>query len=203
MDEANAPPLCGASFASLPHALALAVFVRLPVDVRARCKLVHRGWCATLADVSAWTRLDLSPSSGVAVGMTDDVLRGASGLARGGLMALEVSGAAFLTHDALLAVAAANAGALTELRVHEEVAGLARLTCHNAETLLRAAPLLRSLDADVAVNATEALRMLRNEAPFGPLRVRRLEVEFGEEEEAGTVAEVTAAFAAAAAPAAP
>jgi hypothetical protein len=32
-----------ASFASLPHALALNVFARLPVDERARCAAVCRG----------------------------------------------------------------------------------------------------------------------------------------------------------------
>jgi hypothetical protein len=184
------------SFASLPPALLLAVFARLPADARARCSAVCRGWRDTLMDVSLWTRLDLSPSSGVAARVTDDVLRGASGLARGGLTVLDLSGVAdAMTHDTLLAVAVANAGALTELHLHKDGAGLFLLTCPNIEGLLRAAPLLRTLDADVNVTATEALRMLRNEAPFGPLRVRRLDVECSGEE-AGTVAEVTAAIAA-------
>jgi hypothetical protein len=176
--------------------LVLAVFARLPVDARARCKLVCRGWRNTLTDVSAWMRLDLSPSSGVAVRVTDAVLSGASGLARGALTVLDLSGVAAVTHDALLAVADANAGALTELRVHKEGAGLALLSCRDTEALLRAAPLLRTLDADGRVTATEALRMLRNEALFGPLRVRRLEVYFLRGEEAVTFAEATAAIAA-------
>jgi hypothetical protein len=72
--EAAAP---GASFSSLPHALAVLVFARLPVDARARCAAVCRGWAATLADVSLWTRLDLSDSSGVTCTVNDAALHGA------------------------------------------------------------------------------------------------------------------------------
>jgi hypothetical protein len=174
--------------------LVLAVFARLPVDARARCKLVCRGWRDTLMDVSLWTRLDLSPSSGVRVAVKDAVLSGASGLARGGLTALDASDCFNVTHDALLAVVAANAGALTELHLHTEGSRPALLTYPNAEALLRKAPLLRVLDADVRTADTEAPRMLRNEALFGPLRVRYLVVKFSEEE-AGIGAEVTAAIA--------
>ncbi len=177
-------------------ALVLAVFARLPADARARCKLVCRCWRDTLVDVSLWTRLDLSLSSGVTCTVNDATLRGASGLARGALTALDVSFREHVTHDELLAVATANAGAITELRVQDwGEQGCAPLTCPNTEELLLAAPLLHVVDADVSATAAEALHMLRNEAPFGPLRVHHLEADF-READAGFTAEVTAAIAA-------
>jgi hypothetical protein len=189
-----------ASFASLPRALQHAIWRRVPVDARARAKLVSTGWCDELADVSLWTRLDLSLASGVRVRVTDAVLRGASGLARGGLTALDVSLCEHVTRDALLAVATSNARALTELRVEkDEFAGRLQLLSYaNAEALLLAAPLLRVLETDVEVTATEALRMLHHEAPFAPLRVRHLDVSFELADilEPGIVAEVAAAIVA-------
>jgi hypothetical protein len=116
-EEAQAPE---ASFESLPRALQHAILRRVPVDARARCACLNSCWRVELVDVSLWTRLDLSRSSGVRVRVTDDMLRGASGLARGGLTALDVSGcAAVMTHETLLAVVAANSGALTELCMYE------------------------------------------------------------------------------------
>jgi hypothetical protein len=192
-EEAQAPD---ASFETLPRALQHAILRRVPVDARARCACLNSGWRDELAEVSLWTRLDLSRTSGVRVRVTDAVLRGASGLARGGLAALDVTGCEHVTHDELLPVVTSNARALAELRVQDwrvqRVA--ARLTCPNAEALLHAAPLLRVLEADMSVTATEAPRMLRNEAPFGPLHVRRLEADFGGED--GDIVEVTAAIAA-------
>jgi hypothetical protein len=168
-ERANGP------LARLPHSLMLDVCARLPVDERARCKLVCRGWCDTLTDVSLWTRLDLSPSSGVRVRVTDAVLRGASGLARGALTALDVSGCS-VTRDALLAVATANAGSLTELRVCN--GAFRELSYDTTQALLlRSAPRLRVLDADVSCTAgAQARALLRNEPPFEPLRVSRLAV---------------------------
>jgi hypothetical protein len=142
------------------------------VDLRARAKLVSRGWNSVLSEVSLWTRLDLSRCSGVRVRVTDAVLRGAAGLARGGLTALDVSGCWHVTHEALLAVVAVNGGALTELRVCH---GAGRELPHNVEALSRAAPLLRVLDVNVAEFAGEQLlSLLRKDAPFGPLRMHRL-----------------------------
>jgi hypothetical protein len=193
---ADAPACARASFASLPRVLQHAILRRVPVDARARCACLNSGWRDELADVSLWTRLDLSLASGVTCTVNDAALRGASGLARGALTALDVSFREHVTHDELLAVATSNAGALTELRVQDwGEQGCALLTCPNTEELLLAAPLLRAFDADVDATATEALRMLRNEAPFGPLRVRHLEADF-READVGIIAEVTAAIAA-------
>jgi hypothetical protein len=193
---ADAPACARASFVSLLRVLQHAILRRVPADARARCACVHTGWRAAVEDVSLWTRLDLSLASGVTCTVDDAALRGASGLARGTLTALDVSFREHVTHDELLAVVTSNAGALTELRVQDwGEQGCAPLTCPNTEELLLAAPLLRAFDADVNVSATEALHMLRNEAPFGPLRVRHLEADF-REAEAGDIAEVTAAIAA-------
>jgi hypothetical protein len=75
----------------LPHAVVLDIFARLPADVRARCALVCRGWRAVTSEPSLWTRLNLSPSSGVSVAVTDAVLRGAAARAHDGLVWLDVS----------------------------------------------------------------------------------------------------------------
>jgi hypothetical protein len=53
------------ALAPLPHGVVLDIFARLPVNLRARCKLVCRGWSSVLTEVSLWTRLNLSPASGV------------------------------------------------------------------------------------------------------------------------------------------
>jgi hypothetical protein len=50
-------------------------------------------------------------------------------------------------------------------------------TVPDLQALLHAAPQLRTLEADVfCINAAEAHRVLRNEPPFGPLRVRGLNI---------------------------
>jgi hypothetical protein len=160
----------------LPPALVLRVFALLPVDACARAACVSRTWRrAPLAAALARTRLDLSASSGVTCTIDNAALLGASGLARGGLTALLVSRCLHGTEEALLAVVQANAASLTELRACE--LGDVALSYDTTEALLRAAPLLRVLHADVHCNADEqALSMLRNEAPFGPLRVHELHV---------------------------
>jgi hypothetical protein len=108
-----------ASFVSaLPHALSLRVFALLPVDARARCAAVRRAWRAALDDPAAWSRLELSFDSGVRqTRLTDKTLLAAGARAAGRLSFLDVRGAHKLSHAALGAVLAANAGALAELRL--------------------------------------------------------------------------------------
>ncbi len=196
--EAAAP---GASFVSvLPHALSLNIFARLPVDTRVRCMAVCPAWCATVADPSLWTRLDLSASSGVRVRVTDDVLRFASGLARGSLTALDVSGCAGIWREALLDVVTANAGALRELSVFG-VQTEAWQAFHGTdepilELLLRAAPNLSSLQTgELLCGSTEAQPILRNEPPYGPLRARSVCVAFQVTVDQAPVHEVMAGVA--------
>ncbi len=175
--EAAAAP-AGDPFAALPHALALALFALLPVDQRMRCAEVCRGWRAMLSDVSLWLRLDFSPAGGVARdAVTDALVRAAAARAAGGLQALDTSQCGHTTQEAVCAVAADNAGALVELRMatpHDDEDWRAA-NIEQFKALLRAAPLLRVLEADMSCwGAEEATCVLRNEAPFGPLRIRTL-----------------------------
>jgi hypothetical protein len=144
-----------------------------------RCAEVCRGWRAVLSDASVWLRLDLSPAGGVARA-TDALVRAAAARAAGRLQALDLSGCTRITQEVIRAVAAENAGALVELRLAEPEPD-SQAHCASVdelEALLQAAPLLRVLEADVACSsAEEARRMLRNEAPFGPLHVRTLRSE--------------------------
>jgi hypothetical protein len=127
---------------------------------------------------SLWTRLDLSPAGGVAEErVTEALFRGAAARARGGLTALDVSECYLLLscEEVLLEVLAANAGALTELRY--QFLGLA-FSKEDVEALLGAAPLLRECHMSaIYADAPDARRMLRNEPPFGPLRLHKLDVQ--------------------------
>jgi hypothetical protein len=166
----------------LPPALVLHIFSLLPADERARAACVCRGWRVTLEEPSLWTRLDLSPSSCVAVRVTDAVLAGAVGKARGQLAALDVSGCARVCVDALLAVLRANGGALRELLVGAQDYGMPQsLDADRVERLLQAAPQLTACHAVVlgTTAAARACRMLRNEPPFQALRLCSLGVNFG------------------------
>ncbi len=160
----------------MPLSLVLDIFARLPADERARCALVCRGWRATVAHASLWRRLDLSPSSGVSVAVTDTVLFAAAALARGGLASLDVFDCDSVTHEARLAVARANVGTLKRLRLSSS--WQFDDTSSDLEALLAAVPLLTRCEADVHCWAQLAVRMLRNEPPFEALRLRRVEAAF-------------------------
>jgi hypothetical protein len=166
--DAQAAPL---TFASLQ----CEVFARAPVHARARAACVCHAWCDVLSERSLWLHLDLSPSGGVArTRVTDALLHGAAAKARGGLTALDVSECEQLTHEALLEVVTANAGALIELRQQF----LKRMVlAEHLTALLFAAPLLTVCHANAQADAAAACRMLRNELPFGPLHLHSLSVE--------------------------
>jgi hypothetical protein len=177
----HAPP---SALAPLPHAVVLSIFAQLPVDLRARCACVCRGWRAALWERALWTRLDVSRTSGVTVAVTDALLRGAAARAGGLLSTLDVSGSRAVSSEALLAVATANAGTLRELRVCHGTCDSVDVTADNllsvgaAEALLRAAPRLRVLDADVSCESVaEARHALRAEGLLAPLRAHGLRVD--------------------------
>jgi hypothetical protein len=171
------------ALAPLPHAIVLLIFAQLPADARACCACVCLGWRAVIGERSLWTALDLSPSSGVTTAVTDALLRGAAARAGGELQALNVRSCAALSGQALLAVARANANALREVRARDRVCnGVNRpvillLTLVDTEALLRAAPQLRVLEADVHCGSVaDARRTLHAEGLLAPLRVRGLRV---------------------------
>jgi hypothetical protein len=173
--QAAEAPACN-PFAALPHALLLALLALLPVDQRLRCAEVCRGWRALLSDASLWLRLDLSPAGGVAHA-SEALLHAATARAGGGLQALDLTGCSRMSLYALLEVAEENSAALVELRMAalDDTTDWKALSSRGLEQLLRAAPQLRVLVADARCHGmVEARRLLRNEAPFGPLRVRKL-----------------------------
>jgi hypothetical protein len=175
-DEA-APP--ATTIAALPHALLARVLARVPVDTRLRCAEVSAGWCAFLAsERSLWTALDFSPSSGVTRLVTDALLHAAVAKAGGALTSLDVSFRVGerISDEELLAVVTANAGSLLELRAHGDP-GNDSMSCEEVERLLRAAPRLQRLVADVHCDAGDAVRVLRNEGVFQPLRIWKLALE--------------------------
>jgi hypothetical protein len=165
------------SVTTLPHTLVLLVFARLPADARLLAAAVCRGWRAALSDAGLWLRLDLSAASGVSPTLTathgalDGLLRAAAARAGGQLQTLDVRGASAVSDEALLAVVGANGGSLRSLTVTD----VAPLTHLAVRALLRAAPQLEAFDADAVCFTVDTARsMLRKQAPFGPLRVRRL-----------------------------
>jgi hypothetical protein len=183
----------------LPLPLVLHVFGLLPADARARAACVCRGWRTTLHELSLWMRLDLSPSNGVGVLVTDAVLAGAAGKARGQLASLDVRGCGGVTFDALLAVAQANSGALRELCAGASARQLQHtLDADRVEQLLAAAPQLTACHADVFgwSSVPNARRMLRNEASFQSLRVSALRVNFDDDADEATVLALAADMAA-------
>ena len=157
-----------------PGLVAQRILALLPADARARAATVCRGWRGMLADVRLWTRLDLSDESGVMSRVDATVLLGAAGRAGGSLQMLDVrrAGVSF-DHAAVLQVVQTNAGTLRELRVG---AYSTTVLDDTLTPLLRAAPELRVLSADIYCHVDQAPALLRNEPPYAPLRLHSLHV---------------------------
>jgi hypothetical protein len=186
----------------LPLSVVLYIFSLLSVDTRLRCSEVCRGWRSVLLERSLWTRLDLSRASGVTVTAGDNdyegrvatrrrwdsLLRCAAARAGGGLRSLHVN-TDHVTPAALLEVAATNAGALREL--HASAAPQSGFSVVEAEALCVAVPLLDVFATVLSCYAADmqaVRRALRNEAPFGPLRVLHLDATLHRVDEADVVA---------------
>jgi hypothetical protein len=189
----------------LPLSVVLHIFSLLPVDCRLRCSEVCRGWRSVLLERSLWTQLDLTVASGMREpeepdytedgdgggppGPWDALLRFTAARAGGRLRSLHVS-LRYITHEALLEVAAANAGALREVHAGEDFPQLG-LSAEEASGLLGAAPLLDVLVTDLRCDDTDmeaTRRALRNEAPYGPLRMRKLYAALDDKDEARVTA---------------
>jgi hypothetical protein len=177
---AGAAERSSAALAPLPLELAVRILASLPLSARLCCAAVSRGWHATLADASIWTRLALLPEDRVLrrVRFDDAKLLGAAARAQGRLEALDVSHFQPQPAEATLrVVVTANAATLRELRMCSGCTSTVKPA--TVEALLQAAPALRELRADVGCdNVADALRMLRNEPPFGTLRIEVLNVKF-------------------------
>jgi hypothetical protein len=157
-------------FTTLPLALALQCFARVPVDTRLRCAEVCPDWRAMLTERSLWTRVDLAAASRV----TPALLRAAAAKSGGALEALDVSGVwrPLFDDGVLREVLAANADTLRELRCLRGREHFS-LSVPVLEALLSAAPQLRVCEADVMLDdEEEARRALRNQGVFRPLRLR-------------------------------
>jgi hypothetical protein len=167
------PAAAATTAAALPHAVVCKLLACLPADARARFATVCRAWRVSLAERSFWTRVDLSRSGGATCTVNDAALAAVAARAGGHLEALDASDCAKFTHEALLHVAMANAGALRELRFSSgDVKRQLWTSAQRLETLLREAPQLQILEADVyATAAGPARQLLRNEPPFGVVRM--------------------------------
>jgi hypothetical protein len=138
-----------------------------------------------VSDRSLWLRVDLSCKGGVTRPVTDALLRAVLARIDGHMQALVLRLTEEVSSDTFLEVLQTNRKTLREL----DLAPLEEkelLLVSFVERMLAAAPQLRVFRCNVTSPLRAAVRLLRNEAPFGPLRVRFLNVatdEAGAEEE--------------------
>jgi hypothetical protein len=162
------PDVALAPFDAVPPTLLRVIMLALPVDARAQAACVCRSWRAFLADVSLWQVLDLTPSGGVAAArVTENLVRGVVARAAGQLKQLSYNGLPQLEVVALVASDGAELHQLTTttwLHVAE------------LDTILAAAPRLQLLNVRVKGKYAELLPVLRNDPPYGPLRVSAVDV---------------------------
>ena len=160
---------------TLPRVILQHILALSPVDARARAACVCRALRDAAADPAVWTRLDMSAASGMTCTF-EAALRGALARSSGIVEFLDVSGhhgeTDFIqTH--LPDLLAEHGSALRELRAHTirepNTCGLETVGLH---AILQGAPLLRILDAHVeCYNTEEGVAWLRNEPPYGALRI--------------------------------
>jgi hypothetical protein len=188
------------ALAPLPLPVVHKIFLMLAADERGRASCVCRGWRLVLAEPSLWSCLgdgDLPYRRNSA-----PQLLGATRRARGLLHRLHVSPYyPELVGTALLEVVTANAGvwhlfyvavcACLPSRFNPSSTGSLRelsvgvgyfvhhlIPMGDLEALARAAPNLQVLDACPKCTYDEALRLMRSEPPFAPLRLHKLSVSF-------------------------
>jgi len=158
------------------------IFGRLSLDDRVRCLGVSKAWRNRLRSPDArslWSRLDVSPASGLPrlrSGAMEGLLRVASRVAalNGGVEILDCTGTQLTPYRLLWYVipelARSNAGSLRELRVSQVGCNF---DLEHALDVLRAAPQLRLLEADLMVNPGEEAQ-LATLGTFAAARVRTL-----------------------------
>ena len=158
----------------LPEEALRVVMLALPVDARARAACVCRSWRAFLADPSLWQVLDLTLTGGVAAErVTANLVRGAVARAARQLRELSLNWVPDLNVRELLVALVVSDGAALQ-----QVITNVRFKVEELRVVLAAAPRLQVLSAQVFGGCTELLPVLRNDPPYGPLRIRELTVQF-------------------------
>ena len=164
--------VASAPFDALPEPVLRVIMLALPVDARAQAACVCRGWRAFLADVSLWQVLDLTPAGGVVTTrVTENLVRGAVARAAGQLRVYSWMNVPNGHLAGLLFAVPLTDGA--EL---QQVKTDVYLSVDHVAAMLAAAPRLQVLNAGGFGRCTELLPVLRNEPPYGPLRISELYV---------------------------
>ena len=159
-------------FDALPEEALRVIMLALPVDARGRAACVCRGWRAFLAEPSLWQVLDLTPAGGVAAGrLTENLVRGAVVRAAGQLRTISLNHVYPHPVHTLLVASIVSDGA--EL---QQVSTDAFLRVADLKAVFAAAPRLQVLNANLHGRCAELLPILRNHPPYGPLRVRHLDI---------------------------
>jgi hypothetical protein len=178
---AQLPASAQYTIASLPPFLLCRVLSFVPTESRLRCLEVCRAWRDALAPAVMWTRLDLSGIIPGAMALkVEGLLRCAAGRSGNMLSSLCMDLTSWLTEEVLLEVLAANAGTLREL--HSVSDPRSSLHVPLLTSVLGAVPQLHTFRADsmVSKDYDATRRMVCNEAPFGPLRIKVLSLSLPE-----------------------
>ena len=179
-------------FDALPEPVLRVLMLSLPVDARARAACVCRAWRAFLADVSLWHVLDLTPAGGVvAERVTENLVRGAVARAAGRLSVISLNNAPNReVRELLVAVIVSDGAELQQVNTD------ALLSVKQLDAVFAAAPRLQALNARVSDSCVAVIPVLRNDPPYGPMRVSRLDVSFGDGESHAVLLACAAAVAA-------
>ena len=170
------------TFADLPGALLVLVFLLVPVDTRMRFAEVCRKWRATLlAETRLWTTLDVSRAARLDKRPTEAMLSAAVRRADGQLVRLDIDDVDVdqLGISALLRALTPSAASLRELhiRVKDYCFEEFNVSGEKVRELVGALPSLTRVVCGVSADATEALPLLRAEPPFGALALRGLHLK--------------------------
>ena len=159
-------------FDALPEPALRVIMLALPVDARARAACVCRSWRAFLSDPSLWQVLDLTPAGGVdEERVTENLVRGAVARAARQMRVLSSSNSWHAFDELLVAVIASDGAELRQVNTTNVM-----LYVRQLDAVFAAAPRLQVLNARVGGSCTELLPCLRNDPPYGPLRVSHLNV---------------------------
>jgi hypothetical protein len=156
------------SFDALPEEALRVIFLALPVDARAQAACVCRSWRAFLEDASLWQVLDLTAGGVAAERVAENLMRGAVARAARQLRELSFDNRPDL--NLMVNVIQSDGAELQQVKTD------AWLTVTELQAVFAAAPRLQVLGARVDGYCMELLPVLRNDAPYGPLRISELSV---------------------------